>query len=95
LVTVTHGIDRKARPHRELNLPTLEIDIGSLGGRSPGRLRHLVMSKPSASAGFITRPAVPSPDLAELDQHPVTVRFQALGRIAASHCSRRQHRNGP
>ena len=33
-VTVTHGIDaEKLSRIRELNVPTLEIDIGSLGGK--------------------------------------------------------------
>ena len=42
-VTVTHGIDQeKLRRIQELNLPTLEIDIGSLGGRVTREgLRHL------------------------------------------------------
>lgn len=79
-VTVTHGIDQeKLRRIQALNMPTLEIDIGSLGGRVTREgLRHLVLDE------IIGKRWVHHPVLGlrrqlletELDQHPVSVRFQ-------------------
>ena len=79
-VTVTHGIDQeKLRRIRELNLPTLEIDIGSLGGRVTREgLRHLVVNE-TVGKRWIHHPTwrLRRHILeAELDQHPITVRFQ-------------------
>lgn len=79
-VTVTHGIDQeKLRRIRELNLPTLEIDIGSLGGRVTREgLRHLVVNE-TVGKRWVHHPTwrlCRQILEAELDQHPVTVRFQ-------------------
>ena len=79
-VTVTHGIDQeKLRRIQALNMPTLEIDIGSLGGRVTREgLRHLVVNE-TIGKRWVHHPAWRLRRQlleAELDQHPVTVRFQ-------------------
>lgn len=79
-VTVTHGIDQeKLRRIQELNMPTLEIDIGSLGGRVTREgLRHLVVNE-TIGKRWVHHPAWRLRRQlleTELDQHPVTVRFQ-------------------
>ncbi len=79
-VTVTHGIDQeKLRRIQELDLPTLEIDIGSLGGRVTREgLRHLVVDE-TIGKRWVHHPAWRLRRHlleAELDQHPVTLRFQ-------------------
>lgn len=79
-VTVTHGIDQeKLRRIQELDLPTLEINIGSLGGRVTREgLRHLVVDE-TIGKRWVHHPAWRiRRQLLEtaLDQHPVTVRFQ-------------------
>jgi hypothetical protein len=79
-VTVTHGINQeKLRRIRELDLPTLEIDIGSLGGRVTREgLRHLVVNE-IIGKRWIHHPTWRSRRriLEEaLAQHPVTRRFQ-------------------
>lgn len=79
-VTVTHGIDQeKLRRIRQLNMPTLEIDIGSLGGRVTREgLRHLVVNE-TIGKRWVHHPTWRFRRQileAELDQHPVTVRFQ-------------------
>lgn len=79
-VTVTHGIDQeKLRRIQALNMPTLEIDIGSLGGRVTREgLRHLVVNE-TVGKRWVHHPALQRHNQileARLDQHPVTVRFQ-------------------
>jgi hypothetical protein len=79
-VTVTHGIDQeKLRRIQALDMPTLEIDIGSLGGRvTRDGLRHLVVNE-TIGKRWVHHPALRLRHQileAELDQHPVTVRFQ-------------------
>lgn len=79
-VTVTHGIDQeKLRNIQALNMPTLEIDIGSLGGRVTREgLRHLVVDE-TIGKRWVHHPALRLRRQlleSELDQHPVTVRFQ-------------------
>lgn len=79
-VTVTHGIDQqKLRRIQTLDMPTLEIDIGSLGGRVTREgLRHLVVNE-IIGKRWVHHPALRLRHQileAELDQHPVTVRFQ-------------------
>lgn len=79
-VTMTHGIDQeKRRRIQALNMPTLEIDIGSLGGRVTREgLRHLVVNE-TIGKRWVHHPTwrLRRQFLeAELDQHPVTVRFQ-------------------
>lgn len=79
-VTVTHGINQeKLRRIQALDLPTLEIDIGSLGGRVTLQgLRHLVVSE-TIGKRWVHHPAWGLRRQlleTELDQHPVTVRFK-------------------
>lgn len=79
-VTVTHGIDQeKLRRIQELDLPTLEIDIGSLGGRVTREgLRHLVVVE-TIGKRWVHHPAWRFRRQLlekELDQHPITLRFQ-------------------
>ncbi|RDD95237.1 hypothetical protein DTW89_02665 [Acidovorax sp. BoFeN1] len=79
-VTVTHGIDQeKLRRIQALNMSTLEIDIGSLGGRVTREgLRHLVVNE-TIGKRWVHHPAwrLRLQLLeTELDQHPVSVRFQ-------------------
>lgn len=79
-VTVTHGIDQQKQRHiQTLDIPTLEIDIGSLGGRvTRDGLRHLVVNE-TIGKRWVHHPALRLRRQileAWLDQHPVTVRFQ-------------------
>jgi len=84
-VTVTHGIDEeKLRRIRELDLPTLEIDIGSLGGKVTfDGLRNLVVHQ-TIGKRWVHHPVwrVKRKALeAEIDKHPVTIRYEE--RLAA------------
>ncbi len=79
-VTVTHGIDEeKLSRIRELDLPTLEINIGSLGGHvTLDGLRSLVVNE-MIGKRWVHHPVwrVKRKTLeAEMDQHPVTVRYR-------------------
>jgi hypothetical protein len=79
-VTVTHGIDQeKLRRIQALDIPTLEIDIGSLGGRVTREgLRQLVVNE-TIGKRWVHHPALQwRYQILEtkLDQHPVTVRLQ-------------------
>lgn len=79
-VTVTHGIDdEKLRRIRELNLPTLEINIGSLGGQvTLDGLRTLVVDE-TIGKRWVHHPVwrIKRKILeAEMDRHPVTVLYQ-------------------
>lgn len=79
-VTVTHGIDdEKLRRIRELDLPTLEIDIGSLGGKvTLDGLRNLVAHQ-MIGKRWVHHPVWLGKRRvleAEIDNHPVTVRYQ-------------------
>ena len=79
-VTVTHGIDQeKLRRIQALDMPTLEIDIGSLGGRvTLEGLRRLVVSE-TIGKRWVHHPAWRLRRQlleTELEQHPVTVRFK-------------------
>lgn len=78
-VTVTHGIDEeKLRRIRELDLPTLEIDLGTLGGRaSLEGLRTLVVEQ-TIGKRWVHHPILRSKRKlldAEIDAHPVTLRY--------------------
>jgi hypothetical protein len=77
-VTVTHGIDEeKLRRIRELDLPTLEINIGSLGGHvTLDGLRSLVVNE-TIGKRWVHHPVwrIKRNILeAEMDRHPVTAR---------------------
>lgn len=79
-VTVTHGIDEeKLRRIRELDLPTLEINIGTLGGQvTLDGLRTLVVDE-TIGKRWVHHPVwrIKRRILeAEMDRHPVTVRYQ-------------------
>lgn len=79
-VTVTHGIDaEKLRRIQALNMPTLEINIGSLGGRvTPEGLRQLVVHE-TIGKRWVHHPAWQRRRryLEEtLDQHHVTLELQ-------------------
>ena len=79
-VTVTHGIDEeKLRRIRELDLPTLEIDIGSLGGKvTLDGLRNLVVNL-TIGKRWVHHPVwrIKRKILeTEIDRHPVTIRYQ-------------------
>lgn len=79
-VTVTHGIDEeKLRRIRELDLPTLEINIGSLGGQvTLEGLRALIVDQ-TIGKRWVHHPVwrIKRKVLeAEMDRHPVTVRYQ-------------------
>lgn len=79
-VTVTHGIDdEKLRRICELDLPTLEIDIGSLGGQvTLDGLRNLVVNQ-TIGKRWVHHPIwrVKRKTLeAEIDRHPITIRYQ-------------------
>lgn len=78
-VTVTHGIDdSKLERIRELDLPTLEIDVGRLGGRiTLDNLRDLVVNQ-SVGKRWIHHPlfVVKRRQInAAIDRHPVTLRY--------------------
>lgn len=77
-VTVTHGIDEeKQRRIVELDVPTLEIDIGSLGGRvTLDGLRELVVNQ-TIGKRWVHHPVIALKQHslnARLDEHPVTLR---------------------
>ena len=79
-VTVTHGIDEeKLRRIRHLDLPTLEIDIGILGGTlTRENLRDLVVNQ-LAGKRWVHHPIFRAKRRVlelELDEHPVTLRYQ-------------------
>lgn len=79
-VTVTHGIDQeKLLRIQEINLPTIEIDIGSLGGRVTREgLRNLVIHE-TIGKRWIHHPAwgMGRKKIDEhLDGHPVTLGFK-------------------
>ena len=79
-VTVTHGIDQeKLLRIQALDMPTLEIDISSLGGRVTREgLRHLVENE-TIGKRWVHHPAWRLRRQlleTELDQHTVTVRFE-------------------
>lgn len=79
-VTVTHGIDvEKLHRIRELDLPTLEINIGSLGGQvTLDGLRTLVVDE-TIGKRWVHHPVwrIKRRILeAEMDRHPVTVHYQ-------------------
>lgn len=79
-ITVTHGIDNaKLRRIQELDLPTLEIDIGSLGGRVTREgLRNLVVNETIGKRWVhhpiwrFRRRVINS----ELSEHPAALHFQ-------------------
>lgn len=78
-VTVTHGIDdAKLERIRDLDLPTLEIDLGKLGGRiTLDNLRDLVVNQ-SIGKRWVHHPifVVKRRQLnAAIDKHPVTLRY--------------------
>lgn len=80
-VTVTHGIDdRKLQRIRKLNLPTLEIDIGSLGGKVTRQgLRELVLES-FVGKKWVHHPVIPrAKQILEglLDEHPVTLNYKS------------------
>lgn len=80
-VAVTHGIDdRKLQRIRKLNLPTLEIDIGSLGGKVTRQgLRELVL-KSLVGKTWVHHPVFPHAKEALrrlVDEHPVTRNYTA------------------
>lgn len=79
-VTVTHGIDEeKLRRIRELDIPTLEIDVGSLGGRvTLEGLRNLVVNE-TIGKRWVHHPIfrIKKRLLNEsIDNHPVTVSYR-------------------
>ncbi|MEO9231566.1 MAG: hypothetical protein ABI216_21810 [Devosia sp.] len=79
-VTVTHGIDEeKLRRIQEIDLPTLEINIGSLGGQvTLDGLRNLVVTE-TIGKRWVHHPVwrIKRKILeAEMDRHPVTVHYQ-------------------
>lgn len=78
-VTVTHGIDNeKGQRIRELDLPTLEIDLSQLGGRiTPDNLRDLIVNQ-IVGKRWVHHPIFTFKQQrlnAELDKHPVTLRY--------------------
>lgn len=79
-VTVTHGIDKEKQERiRELNLPTLEIDLRLLGGRiTLENLRDLIVNQTVAKR-WVHHPifSIKQQSInAALDKHPVTLRYQ-------------------
>lgn len=79
-VTVTHGIDQeKLRRVQALDLPTLEINLGALGGRVTREgLRRLVVED-TVGKCWVHHPTWRMHRgllEAALDQHPVTLRLQ-------------------
>lgn len=77
-VTVTHGIDEeKLRRIRQLDMPTLEIDLGSLGGKVTLQgLRNLVVDQ-TIGKRWVHHPvwrAKQNTLGSEIDAHPTTVR---------------------
>lgn len=79
-VTVTHGIDEeKLARIRELDVPTLEIDIGSLGGKvTLEGLRNLVVHQ-TVGKRWVHHPVLRSKRKLlelEIDEHPATLRYR-------------------
>lgn len=79
-VTVTHGIDEeKLRRIRELNLPTLEVDLSQLGGRiTLENLRDLIVNQ-TVGKRWVHHPifSIKRRQInAALDEHPVTLRYR-------------------
>lgn len=79
-VTVTHGIDaEKLARIRELDVPTLEIDIGSLGGKVTfDGLRDLVVHQ-TVGKRWVHHPVLRSKRKLlemEIDEHPATLRYR-------------------
>lgn len=79
-VTVTHGIDEeKLARIRELDVPTLEIDIGSLGGKvTLEGLRELVVRQ-TVGKRWVHHPVLRSKRKLlelEIDEHPATLRYR-------------------
>ena len=79
-VTVTHGIDaEKLSRIRELNVPTLENDIGSLGGKvTLEGLRNLVVHQ-TIGKRWVHHPVLRSKQKLlemEIDEHPATLRYR-------------------
>lgn len=79
-VTVTHGIDaEKLARIRELDLPTLEIDIGSLGGEvTLESLRDLVVHQ-AVGKRWVHHPVLRSKRKLlemEINEHPATLRYR-------------------
>ncbi len=79
-VTVTHGIDaEKLARIRELDVPTLEIDIGSLGGKvTLEGLRDLVVHQ-TVGKRWVHHPVLRGKRKLlemEIDEHPATLRYR-------------------
>lgn len=79
-VTVTHGIDEEKLRHiRKLDLPTLEIDIGTLGGTvTRENLRDLVVNQVLGKR-WVHHPIFRAKRRVlelELDEHPVTLHYR-------------------
>jgi hypothetical protein len=79
-VTVTHHIDdEKLRRIRELDVPTLEIDLSTLGGRvTLDGLRELVV-KQTVGKRWVHHPNLCAKRRqleAEIDEHPFTIALQ-------------------
>lgn len=78
-VTVTHGIDdTKLERIRDLDLPTLEISLGQLGGRITLDNLHDLVVNQSVGKRWVHHPhfVVKRRQLnAEIDKHPVTLRY--------------------
>lgn len=78
-VKVTHGIDdEKLRRIRQLDMPTLEIDLGSLGGRlSREQFRDLVVNQ-IVGKRWVHHPALAGKRRvleSEIDEHPVCLEW--------------------
>lgn len=79
-VTVTHGIDdEKLRRIRDLDMPTLEIDLGALGGTvTRENLRDLVVNQ-LVGKRWVHHPVLRAKRRAlesAVDEHPVTLRYR-------------------
>ena len=79
-VTVTHGIDdEKLRRIRDLDMPTLEIDLGALGGTvTRENLRDLVVNQ-LVGKRWVHHPVLRAKRRvleSAVDEHPVTLRYR-------------------
>jgi len=79
-VTVTHHVDdEKLRRIRELDLPTLEIDLNTLGGRvTLAGLRELIV-KQTVGKRWVHHPNLPAKRRQleeEIDHHPFTLELR-------------------
>ena len=79
-VTVTHGIDdEKLRRIRDLDMPTLEIDLGALGGTvTRENLRDLVVNQ-LVGKRWVHHPVLRTKRRvleSAVDEHPVTLRYR-------------------